>query len=247
MKKVLFSSFYCLNKTLLFIVILSLLLPPMAVFSEYGNRSPGEEAILIGVGLLMVVGIVMIIAKYNPNKDYTAYTGSSSRTSTYDPPPPSPKITYDRGRPYVYGLDYIRRIALLSFGDDEFTDELSEKMMLSHWQVIDRFYLESILKEQNLQLSGLIDEATAVNIGKIAGVDMIIMGTYRGSSVAVKAIDVETAEYLAFENLDLYGGNSLSFNAGLASTVLLPYTKKYKDGELVMLWVGHTGDSLNNK
>jgi TolB-like protein len=68
--------------------------------------------------------------------------------------------------------------------------------------VIDRLYLDRILREQNLTLSGLVSDVNAVQqVGKIAGIDALVVGSYfeLGSSVRVsmKALDVKTAQVLS--------------------------------------------------
>ena len=55
-----------------------------------------------------------------------------------------------------------------------------------------------MLKEQKLQTSGVVDEKTAVNVGKIAGADAIVIGdvTIVGgfAKVTARVIDTETSE-----------------------------------------------------
>ena len=57
-----------------------------------------------------------------------------------------------------------------------------EKLYLSGgitniYQVIERSRLNSVLREQNLQASSLVDDNTAIQLGKILGVDAIITGS----------------------------------------------------------------------
>lgn len=71
--------------------------------------------------------------------------------------------------------------------------------------VIDRLYLDRILQEQKLTLSGLVSDANALQqVGKIAGIDILILGTYfeLGNSVrlSLKALDVRTAQVVAAAN-----------------------------------------------
>ena len=51
------------------------------------------------------------------------------------------------------------------------------------FNVIDRVNLERIIEEQNLQLSGVIDENTVVQVGRLAGVQRCIIGNFTGNSV----------------------------------------------------------------
>lgn len=78
--------------------------------------------------------------------------------------------------------------------------------------------IESILKEQTLSLSGVVDSRTAVNVGKLLGAEAVIIGevsefgirktgTYTGFSgskkittrlvVDARMVDVETGEIIA--------------------------------------------------
>ncbi len=63
--------------------------------------------------------------------------------------------------------------------------------------VVDRIHLKTLLKEHNLSSTGLIDQNTVRQLGKIAGVDVLVTGslTPLGESVRinVKVLDIETA------------------------------------------------------
>ncbi len=68
------------------------------------------------------------------------------------------------------------------------------------FKVVDRTHLKSILKENKLSATGLIDPDTARKLGKIAGVEALITGilTPFGDSVrmTVKILDTVTAEVI---------------------------------------------------
>lgn len=63
--------------------------------------------------------------------------------------------------------------------------------------IVDRIHLKTLLKEHNLSSSGLIDQNTIRQLGKIAGVDALVTGslTPLGETVRinVKVLDIETA------------------------------------------------------
>ena len=166
---------------------------------------------------------------------------------------PAVKYTYERGRPQVYDAEHIKRVAVLFFGHDEFTDSFIEKLVnRSKWSVIARADLERIVEEQNLQHTDRFDVDTAVQLGKLAGVDLVVFGEYREETV--KAIDVQTGKYLVYRNIrcDVYTkvGNTMmrdhDFNSALAVTALLPYTIKYREYKYGRLpkevWCGSTAD-----
>jgi TolB-like protein len=68
---------------------------------------------------------------------------------------------------------------------------------IKRFKVIERAQLEKILDEQKLGMSGIVDAATAAEIGKGIGLDAVIVGsvTQAGNSVSIDArlIDTETA------------------------------------------------------
>lgn len=45
------------------------------------------------------------------------------------------------------------------------------------FQVVERSYIEKILEEQKIQISGFTDSQEAIQVGKIAGVNYIVLGT----------------------------------------------------------------------
>ncbi|MDR3349458.1 MAG: hypothetical protein LBO03_07640 [Acidaminococcales bacterium] len=84
------------------------------------------------------------------------------------------------------------------------------------YEIIDRSNLDAVLKEQRLGATGIIDPQTAVRIGKILGVDYLVIGNiiYAGIddsiflntgakvSIAVRMIDVATGEIIFAEKAD---------------------------------------------
>lgn len=86
--------------------------------------------------------------------------------------------------------------------DNYVTDALTEALFnTGKIKIIERANLETILKEQKFQASGLVNEATAKSIGMIAGVDFVCYGTLKdlGEEITVNArvVDVETGEVCA--------------------------------------------------
>jgi hypothetical protein len=64
--------------------------------------------------------------------------------------------------------------------------------------LIDRSQLDKIRQEQNLQISGQIDDAQAVSIGKMSGADFIITGAVTGTGnlrrLRLRALSTQTAQ-----------------------------------------------------
>ncbi|HAQ62039.1 TPA: hypothetical protein DCR49_08620 [Candidatus Delongbacteria bacterium] len=66
------------------------------------------------------------------------------------------------------------------------------------FKVIEREFLDKIMNEQSLGMTGIVDEATAINAGKVIGAEAIIMGKQSELNgdlhISVRVIDVETSE-----------------------------------------------------
>ena len=63
------------------------------------------------------------------------------------------------------------------------TDKIATKIIQSHrFNVIGRVHLDKVLAEQDLQLTGLIDESTVVQMGKVLGVHKLIVGRFTRNS-----------------------------------------------------------------
>lgn len=80
----------------------------------------------------------------------------------------------------------LRRIAVLPFagrGGNQVSTE-AEALLVNirvsgkpYFEVIERASLENIMREQNLHLTGAVEEETAVTVGKLVGAEGIILGT----------------------------------------------------------------------
>ncbi len=70
--------------------------------------------------------------------------------------------------------------------------------------VMERVQLEKLLQEQSLSQSGVIDTETAIQVGKVAGLEAVILGSVSRLKTAIEAdarlIDIETAKALAAAN-----------------------------------------------
>jgi hypothetical protein len=69
------------------------------------------------------------------------------------------------------------------------------------YSVVDRRNLDLIRTEQNFQLSGEVDDGTAVSIGHLIGAAMVVTGNISHYNAAkylrLKALDVETGQIRA--------------------------------------------------
>ncbi len=70
--------------------------------------------------------------------------------------------------------------------------------------VMERVQLEKVLKEQSLSQSGIIDTETAVEVGKLSGLEGVVMGSISQLKSSIEAdsrlIEVETGKALAAAN-----------------------------------------------
>jgi len=84
---------------------------------------------------------------------------------------------------------------------DFIANELEYLMVNQGFTIIDRSQLDRIRREQNFQLSGDIDDETAVSIGKIVGADIIITGSVTGTDstrrLRLRALNTQTAQVMA--------------------------------------------------
>ena len=122
------------------------------------------------------------------------------------------------------------------------------------FKVMERAQLDKVLEEQSLGVSGIIDAATAAEIGKGIGVDGIIIGSVAAArsgaiSIDARVIDTESAAIIVAQ--DAYSGSSDAQsvknaieNLARKITEELPLVEGYIiriDGEKIILDVGRSG------
>jgi len=76
-----------------------------------------------------------------------------------------------------------------------------------NYTIVDRSNIDAVLKEQDFQLSGYVDDDAIVSIGKFIGAQVVITGTITGAGaqkrLVIKAINVLTSEILAMVSVGL--------------------------------------------
>lgn len=88
-------------------------------------------------------------------------------------------------------------------------EELSGDLIgkAKRFDVVDRNHLKSIMAENKLSMSGLVDPATIKKLGKIAGADTLVTGSLTpfGDSIRIscKAIDTSTAKVIGVAKGDI--------------------------------------------
>ncbi|HMG75026.1 MAG TPA: FlgO family outer membrane protein [Pyrinomonadaceae bacterium] len=85
---------------------------------------------------------------------------------------------------------------------------------LEKFKVIERQLLNKIIAEQKLSLSGVVDPASAKQLGKILGVDAIVAGTVTNLAqnvrVNARLISTETGEVFAVAAADIFKDESVT-------------------------------------
>ncbi|MDR1257145.1 MAG: CsgG/HfaB family protein [Spirochaetaceae bacterium] len=81
-------------------------------------------------------------------------------------------------------------------------DEIEFQLVDSkQFDMVDRKTLDSIRDEQNFQMSGEVDDNSAISIGNMLGASVVITGAITGSEntqrLTVKALDVKTAKIIS--------------------------------------------------
>ena len=72
------------------------------------------------------------------------------------------------------------------------------------FSMITRSEIAAIMKEQNFQYSGMVDDNTAASLGKLLGAQAIIVGDIAGADytrrLVFRCLDVETGRILAISS-----------------------------------------------
>jgi len=87
---------------------------------------------------------------------------------------------------------------------DFIAGELEHILLINNFKLVDRSQLDIIRKEQNLQLSGDVDDAQIVSVGKFSGANIVITGSVTGSGsmrrLRLRALDATTADVRAMSS-----------------------------------------------
>jgi hypothetical protein len=90
--------------------------------------------------------------------------------------------------------------------DGEFAvEELTAHLVnMKKFSIVDRRSLEAVLAEQDLHMSGLVDDDSVISLGKLAGAEIVLTGSIGGFGenrrLMVKALDVRTGEIKAMSS-----------------------------------------------
>jgi TolB-like protein len=159
----------------------------------------------------------------------------------------------------IQEVDYKPYIAVFPFEDanarTEFTklgQSLTEMLITSlinedKFNVMERVQLEKILKEQSLSQTGVIDAETAIEVGKLSGLEAVVVGSISQLKTSIEAdarlIEVETGKALAAASSsvnrvdDIRGlANDLASQLSAKAHLIVPEadTTKVKNPEIEM-------------
>lgn len=166
---------------------------------------------------------------------------------TYDPF----KVTQVGSRLALAVLPYDGKDEARKFVDAATNTMITQLVNLRRFKVIERAVLDDVLKEQRLQASGVVDERTAVKVGRVAGADAIIMGSIAvigpTAKVNARVIDTETSETIVArsetaERSDLENIERMVGNVAIMIYNELPLVEGYiisKDKNVLYVDVGN--------
>ena len=85
------------------------------------------------------------------------------------------------------------------------TDRMVTQLVeLRRFRVIERTKLKEVLQEQKLQVSGVVDDRAAVDVGRVAGADAIVVGSVSivasTATVSARVIDTQSSEVIVARN-----------------------------------------------
>ncbi len=161
---------------------------------------------------------------------------------------PQALLLSERLRLGVFPFEQAGDVSPASYAfQDSFIYQLHQR---HRFQIVERYLLEQILREQKLSRSRLIDPATALGLGRMAAAHAIVAGslveTRMGIEIVGRVVDTETSEVLAAA--DVYGEvKSLVGYQDLARALALKIHREFplvsgkvlqKHGEMILTDLG---------
>jgi hypothetical protein len=145
----------------------------------------------------------------------------------------------------AYAAEDRPAVAVLDFQISESMDRLLASTFADYaresaaragqYELVDRGNIDALMKEQELQASELVSEEKAVEIGKLAGAELIAKGsvtlTDGAYAISLQLIDVETAKIVRVATRTYRGGTE-----GLLDAVSKVGATVFAAPELVLPW-----------
>ena len=117
-------------------------------------------------------------------------------------------------------------------GEGSYVTQMTEGLIndlvnLRRFTILERNALDKILDEQALAMSGMVDEETAAEAGRLAGADAVILGTLTlapgFSRVQAKVIDTENGQTLASRDRTTTDSDPASLETEISHLAILIY------------------------
>ncbi|MBI5050410.1 MAG: hypothetical protein HZC11_05975 [Nitrospirae bacterium] len=109
------------------------------------------------------------------------------------------------------------------------SDNVALELMNLGFQVIERQSMERVLSEQKLQMSGLVDASTAVQIGKMVGVDAVVLGNV--TTVQRTEMKQDTKSARSVVTITSVSNATMRVVGVERGNVLMIVTISYKEGQ----------------
>ena len=145
----------------------------------------------------------------------------------------APVVRFETIKPAEINVQGIKKIAIGEFtgpGDsgEQAAYRLSEILLESgRYTVLEREKIKSILKEQGLSLSGIVDQSSAAQIGKLLGVDALIFGNVTDynceDETGTRKVEkkVGTGRYRTVTRKNILTGKTFTVREEIKKTVLV--------------------------
>jgi len=155
----------------------------------------------------------------------------------------------------TYAADVKPTVAVMDFesvGSEEHLGKAVAEIMRTElistgqFRVLERSQLDRALSEQKLQQSGIIDDKSVVDLGKLLGANFIIIGSVvkMGTAYTINSrmIDMKTGEATLGKNVT---GNDLNLLASLSHTLLESLFGTYSKLKVSPLFEEHFIDNIH--
>ncbi len=157
-----------------------------------------------GLGLL-VAALGLMLATLGPSRAVAQDSGSGLKK----PVVTVSRFTNSTGKPLEVGIGLADKLNLALDKTRRFT-------------IVERLRLEDVMQEQHLELSGLVDPSTAKDVGKLLGVDYLVVGNLHQFNFVERATPIGGifGAITGDHRVDGFGTTSFDIDVGVAVTFI---------------------------
>lgn len=154
---------------------------------------------------LFVPLLVLMVAAWGPSRAWA----QDSEAGPKKPVVTVSRFTNSTGKPLEVGIGLADKLNLALDRTKRFT-------------IVERLRLEDVMREQHLELSGLVDPSTAKEVGKLLGVDYLVVGNLHQFNFVERSVPIGgilgaiTGDHRA----DGFGTVSFDIDVGVAVTFI---------------------------